>query len=73
MGSNLVYAPVHEYGATIVPVNKRALHWVDQEGQEHFAKRVKIPPRPYLQPSMQAKRDEIPGVILKTTEELFER
>lgn len=47
VGTNLIYAPPHQFGATIVPVRAKMLAW--QVGNAwHFAKRVTIPPRPFL-------------------------
>lgn len=39
---------VHQFGATIRPVSKLFLSWVDPLGQRIFAKQVTIPARPYL-------------------------
>ena len=47
VGSNKIYAGVHQFGATIVPKNKKAL--VFHLGERLvFAKKVTIPARPYL-------------------------
>lgn len=43
VGSNLVYAAVHQFGATIRPTNVKMLHFGG-----HVAKSVTIPARPYL-------------------------
>jgi phage gpG-like protein len=94
VGTNLVYGPVMEYGATIRPKNpggvlvfpvavgygrgarlttpmKQAGKWhyrVGPKGQKHtisgaiewvFAKKVVIPPRPWLGPALRDERDAI--------------
>lgn len=43
VGSNLVYAAVHQFGGTIRPQNAKLLHF-----RGHVAKSVTIPARPYL-------------------------
>ncbi len=52
VGSNKVYAAVHQFGATIVPKNKRALFFFmgGAKGVAFgvHAKKVTIPARPYL-------------------------
>jgi len=60
VGSNLPYAPVHEYGATIVPVRARALVFKTLDGAWHSAQKVVIPPRPFLAPAL---NDAMPSVI----------
>lgn len=53
VGSNLVYAPVHEFGATIRPGAKGFLAWQGAGGEWIFTKKpVVIPPRPYLRPAL---------------------
>lgn len=43
VGSNLVYAAVHQFGAVIKPTSGKLLHF-----RGHVAKSVTIPARPYL-------------------------
>jgi hypothetical protein len=53
IGTNLEYAAAQEYGATIVPVNAKMLHWVDPvSGEDIFARQVTLPPRPYMRPAL---------------------
>lgn len=53
VGSNIVYAPVHEFGATIRPGAKGFLAWKGQGGEWIFTKKpVVIPARPYLRPAL---------------------
>lgn len=47
IGTNVPYAATHQYGAVIVPKNKKMLAWKVGEAW-HFAKRVNIPARPML-------------------------
>lgn len=48
VGTNLVYAPVHQFGATIVPKNKPLLVFKGPNGKLVFAKKVTIPARPFM-------------------------
>jgi len=58
VGSNMIYAPVHEFGAVIRAKNAPFLrfqvngHWVS-------VKEVTIPARPFLAPAVDAMRQEI--------------
>jgi len=76
VGTNLVYAPIHEFGGIIVPKRKKLLAWKTggKNGKWIFAKRVRIPKykgRGYMKPSFdlaakKAKRimnEEIEAVI----------
>lgn len=48
VGTNVQYARVHQYGATIVPVKAKRLVFPGPGGRMIFAKRVTIPARPYM-------------------------
>lgn len=47
VGSNLIYSPVHQFGATIKPKNAKTLSW-KIGNVSVFAKKVVIPAREYL-------------------------
>ena len=51
VGTNLVYARIHEYGGTIYPKHGKYLVFTIN-GQKIFATKVKIPKRPYLKPAL---------------------
>ncbi|MGO4872748.1 MAG: phage virion morphogenesis protein [Roseiarcus sp.] len=55
-GTGWIGAKVHQFGATIVPKDARALHFMFG-GEDVFAKKVTIPARPYLGVSAQNARD----------------
>jgi HK97 gp10 family phage protein len=57
VGTDAVYAAQVEFGGTIVPKRKRVLRWVDESGQEHFARSVTQPARPYLRPAFDEEGD----------------
>jgi phage gpG-like protein len=42
-----VYARIQQLGGDIYPVRAKALRWKDKGGV-HFARRVRLPPRPYM-------------------------
>lgn len=65
IGTNIIYARIHELGGTISAVTAKALHWIDAATGEHrVAKSVQIPARPYLRPAL----DENEPDILKAVE-----
>jgi phage gpG-like protein len=59
VGTNVVYARIHELGGIIKPVFARMLHWVTESGEHIFAKVVHIPARPYLRPAIDEHMNEI--------------
>lgn len=79
---NVIYAATHEYGATIParriePRFTKALRWMGTDGKFWFSKGhdlppAKIPARPYLQPALDEKIEEIRekfGLFIKQTME----
>lgn len=48
VGTNVRYAPTHQFGATIVPKNKPRLAFKGPNGTVIFAKRVVVPARPFM-------------------------
>lgn len=48
VGTNLIYAPVHQFGATIVPKKAKRLVFPGPGGKMIFAKKVVVPARPFL-------------------------
>lgn len=54
VGTNLIYAAIHEYGGEIRPKNKKFLHWVSPTGEQVFTKGpVLMPERPFLRPALE--------------------
>ena len=70
VGTNVVYAPVHEYGAEIRPKKRRYLtfqvegHWVN-------VKAVKIPRRPVWEPTLRENKDKIVALFRAAFRELL--
>lgn len=54
----VIYAAIHEFGGTIYAKRAKALHWVDDDGNEYFAKSVRIPERSYLRPAFDENKAE---------------
>jgi len=50
VGTDVVYARIHEFGGVITPRQARFLAF-EIEGQLIFAKRVHMPARPYMRPA----------------------
>lgn len=48
VGTNVQYAPVHQFGATIVPKTKPSLVFPGPNGRPIFAKKVVIPARSFM-------------------------
>ena len=63
VGTNAVYARIHELGGLIIPLNFSKLSWVNDQGQRIFAGAVHIPARPYLRPAMDENEKDIVGAV----------
>lgn len=67
ISTNVEYAiPVHEGSGPhdIFPVNAKALHWVGDDGLDHYAKMVHhpgCPPNPFLSNALEETTSEIIG------------
>ena len=48
VGTNVIYAAIHQFGGVIVPVSADALHFVLANGFRVTTQRVEMPARPYL-------------------------
>jgi len=70
IGTNVVYAPVHEYGATIRPKRKKYLTF-QMEGHWVNVKAVKIPKRPIWEPTLKENRDKIAALFRTAFAELL--
>ena len=67
VGSNVVYAPVHEFGETILPKNKPRLVWRNKKtGQWASALEVTIPKRPYLEPALEGSARAVEAIFTNT-------
>lgn len=70
--NTLIYALVHEFGKIIVPKKAAALRF-EIDGEDIFAKRVTIPARPYVRPSVrQGQRKAIKAIINITNKRMRE-
>ena len=50
-GPHTIYDWVQEYGAVLRPSHFKYMHWRNSGG-EWWKKRVKLPPRPYMEPAV---------------------
>lgn len=73
IGTDVVYAAQVEFGGTITPKTKKLLHWVDADGQEHFAKSVTQVARPYLRPAFDEKGDDAAAEVGAALRQAIER
>lgn len=65
LGSNVVYAAIHELGGVIRPRAARYLHF-NIDGEQKAVKQVDIPARPYLRPSIEDNIDDIRDIIVSS-------
>ncbi len=70
VGTNVIYARVQEFGATIKPVRARMLFWTDDKGG-HAAHQVTIPPRPYLGPALETNRAAVEKLMAGEVDDLL--
>ena len=59
VGTNIIYARIHELGGIIKAVSAKMLSWIDDAGNRIFANLVHMPARPYLRPAMDENEDKI--------------
>lgn len=62
VGTNIVYARIHEVGGIITPVTAPKLVF-EIDGELIFAGAVHIPARPYLRPAIDENEDDIVKVV----------
>ncbi len=63
VGPSVVYGRIQELGGWIEAVHAKALSWINEQGERVFAKKVYIPPRPYLRPAVDEHMDEIEQAV----------
>ena len=69
VGPHTIYARIQEFGGIIYPRRASMLHWKDENGEDHFAKSVTIPARPYLRPAAEDHIDQISDVMRQAVED----
>lgn len=63
VGSDLVYSRIHEYGGIIRPKKAKMLAWRGEDGKMIFAKQVRMPARPYLEPALKMNPIDVLKII----------
>jgi phage gpG-like protein len=69
IGSNLIYARTHEYGATIRPKRAKALVFKLLDGNWASAHSVTIPARPFLRPALRDARPAVVNIVKRLSNE----
>src|ERR1700761_6974065 len=64
-----VYARIQQLGGDIHPVRAKALRWEDK-GRIHFAKHVRLPPRPYMVMNDERRR-EVRSAAIRAVEDVI--
>jgi len=72
VGTNKIYAAIHEFGGVIKPRTAKLLSWV-QNGVRIFATSVTIPARPYLRPAIDDNHREIVNAVKRAAETIIKR
>lgn len=63
VGTNLIYARIHEYGGVIVPRQAKALHFKLRDGGWRTASKVVMPERSFLRSSLRESRGAIKSIV----------
>ncbi len=66
IGTNVVYAAIHEFGGFIRPRNARMLFWTGKDGKTHAAHVVHMPAKPYLRPAVKDHLPELEQIAATT-------
>ena len=66
VGTDVEYAPVHEFGATIRPKRAGGFLVFEQGGETRFAREVKIPRRPYMARAFREQKGKVFRIIRDT-------
>ena len=59
VGPTVVYARIHEFGGTILPIHGEYLTFKTYDGMWHKVKVVHMPARPYMRPALDEHKDAI--------------
>lgn len=63
IGTNVIYAAIHEFGGVIKAKAGKMLSWINDAGERVFAKAVHIPAKPYLRPALDEHEDDIKDAV----------
>jgi hypothetical protein len=71
--TDTVYARIQELGGTIVPKKAKVLAWKGDDGEWHFAMKVRIPARPYFRPAFTQASGNMDKAFAETVELYVQR
>jgi len=71
VGSNLIYAPIHEYGATIYAKGPAMIF--KYKGNWYHVKKVVEPKRPYIEPAFTSNRERVNQMFGRDMSGLLQR
>jgi phage gpG-like protein len=71
IGTNVVYAAIHEYGGFIRPIHAKMLIWTGKDGKTHAAHVVHMPAKPYLRPAVSEHITDLELTAAKTVNGQF--
>jgi HK97 gp10 family phage protein len=63
VGTNVIYAAIHEFGGVIRAKNAKALRFRTKDGQWHTVKSVTIPARPYMRPAVDEGKGRVEAAV----------
>jgi phage gpG-like protein len=66
VGTNVIYAAIHEFGGVIKAKKAKALRFKTKDGNWVFTKSVTIPARPYMRPAVDVGRGRIKQAVRAT-------
>lgn len=72
VGTNVIYARIHEYGGVIRPVRAKALRFRTRDGTWVTTKKVVMPARPYLIPALDKRIDEVRAMVARVYDKPLE-
>lgn len=71
VGTNTIYAPIHEFGGVITPKTAKALVFQTEDGAWHTVNKVTIPARPYMRPAVDEGKQRIADAVAAVLTSFF--
>lgn len=73
IGTNVIYARIHELGGIIMPKTAKALRFQVAPGEWRTAQKVVMPARPFLRPAIMDRLEDMSRAVGKELETAFKR